>query len=101
MSFRVLHDSEAAAEFQEAAAWYERQSAGLGSRFIAAVGKVVTAICAQPLHFPKAGVETRKARVLGWPYTVYFVLNETAQEIKVIAVWHGKRHPVKLRGRLK
>lgn len=101
MSLQIRQEAEAAAEFQEASAWYEAQASGLGTRFVLAVDKVVSAICAQPLHFPKAGAISRKARVLGWPYTIYFVFNEGAQEIKVIAVWHGKRNPAELRRRLR
>ena len=101
MSVRVLHEAEAGSEFQAAVAWYEQQVGGLGVRFVFAVDKVMAAICAEPHRFPKASRASRRARVLGWPYTVYFAFNEAAQEIKVVAVWHGKRNPSELRRRLK
>ena len=101
MSLRVLHDAEAAVEFQEAVAWYEGQAAGLGARSVLAVDKVVSAIRTHPLRFPKAAAMSRKARVLGWPYTIYFQFNEAAPEIKVIAIWHGRRSPAELHRRLK
>jgi len=101
MSVRVLHEAEAAIEFQESVAWYEEQVDGLGIGFVFAVDKVMEAICGEPLRFPKASRESRKARVLGWPYTIYFAFNEDAQEIKVVAMWHGKRNPAGLRLRLK
>jgi plasmid stabilization system protein ParE len=101
VSVRVFHDAEAAAEFREAVAWYEKQADGLGIRFVFAVDKVVKEICAQPLRFPEASRKSRRARVLGWAYTIYFAFNETAQEVKVIAVWHGARDPAELRRRLK
>ena len=101
MSFRVIHDTEATFEFQEAVAWYEGQSEGLGVRFILEVDAVITAITSQPLRFSQAGRRARKARILGWPYSIYFVVNETHSEIKVVAVWHGARNPAELRRRLK
>lgn len=101
MSFRVLHDSEATFEFREAVAEYERQVEGRGVRFTLAVDKVIAAIFSGPFRFSKAGRIGRKARVLGWPYTIYFVVNESHAEIKVIAVWHGARNPDVLRQRLK
>lgn len=101
MSFRVIHDSEATFEFREAVAWYEGQSEGLGVRFILAMDAVIAAISAQPSRFSKAGRKGRKARVHGWPYTIYFVVNEAHDEVKVVAVWHGARNPVELRRRLK
>lgn len=101
MSFRVIHDTEATFEFREAVAWYEGQSEGLGVRFILEVDAVITAITSQPLRFSQAGRRARKARILGWPYSIYFVVNETHSEIKVVAVWHGARNPAELRRRLK
>jgi len=100
MSFRVIHDSEATFEFREAVARYESQAEGLGVRFILEVDKVMAAISSQPLRFSKAGRKGRKARVLGWPYSIYFVVNQTHTEIKVVAVWHGARNPAELRRRL-
>lgn len=101
MRFRIVHDAEATAEFREAVAWYEGQAEGLGIRFTLEVDRVMTALTAQPFRFSKAGKLGRKARVLGWPYTIYFTINEATFEIKVIAVWHGARNPDELRRRLK
>ncbi len=100
MSYRVVYDSEAGFEFRQAVAWYEGQSEGLGVRFTLEVDKTVAGIAAEPLRFSEAGRIARKARVLGWPYTVYFVINETHAEIKIVAVWHGARNPHKLKRRL-
>ena len=101
MNFRVIHDTEAAFEFREAVAWHEGQAEGLGVRFTLEVDSVMAAIVSHPFHFSKAGRKGRKARVHGWPYSIYFVVNETHSEIKVIAVWHGARNPAELRRRLK
>jgi len=101
MSFRVIHDSEATFEFREAVAWHEGQAEGVGVRFTLEVDAVIAAITSQPLRFSKAGRKSRKARIIGWPYTIFFVVNEVHAEIKVIAVWHGARNPAELRRRLK
>jgi plasmid stabilization system protein ParE len=101
MSFRVIHDTEAVFEFRAAVAWYEAQVAGLGVRFTLEVDAVITAIASHPFRFPKAGRKARKARIQGWPYSIYFVVNEAHSEIKVVAVWHGARNPAELRRRLK
>lgn len=101
MSFRIIHDPEATAEFREAVAWYEEQSEGLGVRFVLEVDPVIAAISSQPFRFSKAGRKGRKARVHGWPYTIYFAVNEPHQEVKVIAVWHGARNPAELSRRLR
>ena len=59
------------------------------------------AISSHPLFFSKAGRKSRKARVINWPYTIYFVVIEAHQEVKVTAVWHGARDPADLQKRLK
>jgi plasmid stabilization system protein ParE len=101
MSFRVIHDSEAALEFREAVTWYESQTEGLGVRFILDVDKAIAAISAQPFRFSEAGRKSRRARVLGRPYTIFFAVNKMHSEVKVIAIWHGARNPTELRRRLK
>ena len=101
MNLRVAHDAEAEKEFREAVAWYEERAEGLGVRFVREVDKVMAAIVSQPFRFPKARRHSWKARVLGWPYSIYFAVNEGHREVKVLAFWHGARHPGELRRRLK
>src|SRR5438309_2152346 len=101
MSFRIVHEDEAKAEFREAIATYEEQSEGRGIRFVRKVDEVMATVAAQPFRFAKAGRLTRRARVLGWPYSIFFSINEEHREVKVVAVWHGKRNPAELRQRLK
>ena len=101
MSFRVIFQAAATTEFREAVAWYEEQSEGLGVRFVLEVDKAIAVVSFQPLRFSKASRKSRKARVLGWPYTIYFVVNEEHHEVKIIAIWHGARNPDELRQRLK
>jgi plasmid stabilization system protein ParE len=100
VSFRIVQDPEATAEFREAVAWYEGQSEGLGVRFILEVDAVMTEIASQPFRFRKAARASRKARIHGWPYSIYFAVNRAHREVKVIAVWHGARNPAALRRRL-
>jgi toxin ParE1/3/4 len=101
MTFRVIHESEARSEFQEAVAWYEERAKGLGVHFTLKVDKVMAAIASQPLRFSRASRQSRKARVPGWPYSIFFAVNEEHREVKVIAIWHGRRNPADLRQRLK
>ncbi len=100
MSFLVIHDSEATYEFREAVAWYEEQADGVGVRFVLAADKVMATISSHPFRFPKAGRNGRRARIHGWPYSIYFVVDVAHSEIKVVAVWHGARSPAELRRRL-
>jgi hypothetical protein len=52
-------------EVQSARQWYEEQRPGLGIDFANAIGEVVERISSNPLAFPIAHSETRRAVVLG------------------------------------
>ena len=44
---------EALAELEEAAAWYEARSVGLGLEFVAEIDRAIAAIAERPLTFPR------------------------------------------------
>jgi plasmid stabilization system protein ParE len=100
MSFRIVQDHEATVEFREAVAWYEAQTEGLGVRFVREVDAVIASIGSNPFRFSRAVRQSRRARIRGWPYSIYFTVSEAHSEVKVIAVWHGARNPAELRRRL-
>jgi len=78
-------------DIARAARWYERQSDGLGSRFVAAVDAALAAAGADPDHYPAVYRDVRRVRVDVFPYGVYFVAR--AGVVQVLAVTHGRRHP--------
>jgi plasmid stabilization system protein ParE len=100
MRFRVIVEADAEREWQQAADWYEERESGVGLRFNAAVHQCLQSLAQEPERFPLISRLTRKARIHGWPYSIFFVINESRQQIKVVAVWHGKRNPARLRRRL-
>lgn len=89
--------SEAVNEIAEAFQWYEFRSAGLGRRFVDAVTGVVEIACETPAIFPAAQDNTRRARVLGFPFSVYFAVE--LDVVVVYAVFHERRNPAARRGR--
>lgn len=78
-------------DIQEAAYWHERQQAGLGATFIAAIDEAVAAIQANPLRFPEVrrNPEVRRALTKRFPYRIFFIRSNTL--ISVIRVLHGAR----------
>jgi hypothetical protein len=78
----------AEAELQDAAAWYDERSPGLGLRFVLAVRKKSDEILEAPERWPlSAG--SRRVLLGRFPYAL--VYRETAEEIEIIAVAHLKR----------
>jgi plasmid stabilization system protein ParE len=102
MTFKVIAEAEAELEWNEAVDWYEGREPGVGLRFDDELRKFLQTLARDPERFRLATRLTRKAKVPGpWPYSVYFTVNHEQREVKVLAVWHGSRHPAELRRRLK
>jgi len=101
MTFSVITEAEAEADWNRAVDWYEQCEPGLGLRFNDEIQALLQTLSRQPERFPLAGRLTQKARMIGWPYSIYFTVNTEHREVKVLAIWHGRRNPVELRRRVK
>lgn len=101
MTFEVIADAEAQCDWDEAVDWYERQEPGTGPRFDDALRNFLHLLVRDPERFPLASRLTRKAKMPEpWPLSVYFVINKEHSEIKLVAIWHGRRNPALLRRRM-
>ncbi|HZF01313.1 MAG TPA: type II toxin-antitoxin system RelE/ParE family toxin [Methylomirabilota bacterium] len=101
MSFNVIFKTEAEAEFNEAIAWYDLQTDGVGQRFAREVNSTLFEAAKDRERFPFAGPTTQKIKMLDWPYSIYFTLLEDSAQLIVVSVFHGARNPAELRRRLK
>ena len=102
MTFKVIAEAEAKREWNEAVDWYEAQEAGVGWRFDDELQAFLQTLASNPERFRLAARLTHKAKLPEpWPYSVYFTVNTEHREVKILAIWHGARHPAQLRRRLK
>lgn len=97
MTRRVLFRPQAEAELLEARAWYDGRREGLGAVFAAAVESTIDRISENPLAYSRIRGDTRRAVLRRFPYAVYFRV--LADEIVVVAVMHGRRHPLRWQSR--
>jgi len=81
---------QAEAEVLEARNWYEERRQGLGAEFAAVVDGLVGRIAENPLAFPRARSDIRRATLRRFPYALYFCLS--GSEVIVLAV-HGRQDP--------
>jgi len=93
---RVVLRPQAEAEIQAAYDWYENAVRGLGDRFLQRLDAVFDRVAESPQQFPEM-FGFRRTVVPSFPYCVYF--RELGEEVVVVAVLHGRRSPVRLRGR--
>lgn len=88
---RVVLTPLARAEYVEAVDWYARQGPGLAKRIRADFRAVRLRIVANPLQFPAAIRDTRRALLRDFPYVVIFRLSGDVAE--VIAFFNTSRDP--------
>jgi plasmid stabilization system protein ParE len=88
---RVIFRPEAEAEALEAREWYERCRPGLGGEFVCELERVVREISGSPGTFAKVYGDVRRAILKRFPYGVYF--RALSDEVLIVAVIHGRRHP--------
>jgi plasmid stabilization system protein ParE len=88
---RLVVTPGAEADLTAAYDWYEDQSTGLGAEFLRAVDAVFAAAQRAPATFPTVRGRTRRALLRRFPYGVFFV--DGGDEVVVLAVVHGRRHP--------
>lgn len=96
------HDASVLHEVQDAVVTYEEQRPGRGARFLAELEATLRLIREAPLSWPRTAIvrhpAVRKAKVMRFPYAVYFYM--LRGEPVVVAVAHGRRRQGYWRKRL-
>ena len=82
---------DALVEFEAAARHYERQQAGLGSRFVDAVEMALATILDAPLTWPVLAEDVRRKLVRVFPYAILYAAD--ADGVLVLAVMHCHQRP--------
>lgn len=91
LNYRILFRPQAREEFEAAGQWYEREQIGLGGAFLQAVDDQIFRIASNPLLYPIAHRDIRKATLKRFPHCIYFRLR--GDTIVVLAVFHMARNP--------
>lgn len=97
MTSRIVLRPQARAEVEAAREWYEQQAPGLGSRFVSALDDSLLRLAEQPLAHACVSGDLRRAHLRRFPYAVFF--RTRGDEVVVVAVMHGRRHPQRWRSR--
>jgi len=87
----------ARAEFDDAADWYEAQTAGMGAAFTVAVRQVLLGVVARPEAHPEVHDNVREALVARYPYAICY--RTEPGQITVLAVFHTSRDPAEWQSR--
>lgn len=92
MSFVVKKLPLAEQDTVDAAIWYEERQPGLGDDFLVEVDHAVRALGESALHHRIRFANVRRAPMPRFKfYGVYYVVRE--EEVWILAIFHGRRHP--------
>ncbi len=92
MSFVVKKLPLAEQDALEAAIWYEERQPGLGDEFLSEADRAVDALSESALLHRIRFADVRRAPIHRFKfYGVYYIVRE--QEVWILAIFHGRRHP--------
>jgi plasmid stabilization system protein ParE len=98
MAAELVIALEAAADLDEAYAWYENQRVGLGEDFLSRVDACIQSILRFPeKHAPFRGCY-RRALLRKFPYAIFY--EYVGNTVTVYSVFHTSQDPDKWRQRL-
>jgi len=76
----------------EAAIWYEERQPGLGDEFLSEADRAVEALSESALLHRIRFADVRRAPIHRFKfYGVYYIVRE--EEVWILAIFHGRRHP--------
>jgi mRNA-degrading endonuclease RelE of RelBE toxin-antitoxin system len=95
MYFFVFH-AAIQTDYNEAYAWYEDKSKGLGERFFSAVSNKLDEIAKQPAAFGERSKKGyREAQVDIFPFSIVYKIYKQEGVIFICSIHHHKKHPGK------
>tara|TARA_R110002074_G_scaffold43285_1_gene112992 strand:+ start:582 stop:884 length:303 start_codon:yes stop_codon:yes gene_type:complete len=78
-------------DIRKAFLWYEEQKTNLGSLFGQHVSKAVESIQANPLKTQIRYANTRIFFLKKFPFGIHFRVNETKNQVLIVAVFHTSK----------
>ena len=88
---KILFLDPAVKEFELAIEYYNRQSEGLGFEFALEVKRTLERIARYPLAWHPLSTNSRRCRIIRFPYAVVYSMRE--KKIIVIAIMHLHQKP--------
>jgi len=91
MTLPAVLSPEAEADLDDAAAWHERRSAGLGAELVSEVRNALTRVGDQPEAYPELRPGVRRAQVRRFSYGIFYRVR--VDRVEVIGIFHDRRSP--------
>ncbi len=91
MTPRLTFRPQARTELLEVRRWYDERRPGLGAEFGQEADRALELLRRTPEAFQRINGDIRRVRLQRFPYSIYFRILD--DEVVVLAVMHGRRHP--------
>ena len=95
---QIRFQPEAEAELAEARVWYGLQRDGLDATLMLRIDETLLRIVEAPNAYPIVYRQLRRAVVRQFPFAIFY--EPIPGEIRVVAVYHSRRNPKRLKSRL-
>ena len=91
MNYAIQFHPAAEAEMNEAAAFYEDASSGLGEDFLAELERTLNQIRANPKAAPIIMGKVQRRVLRKYPYSIIHTVR--GEQIRILAIMHHRRRP--------
>lgn len=92
MVFKIIVSPRAQAEIENAIAYYALYSIKTPRKFIASLRRSYSILETAPF-FKFRYKNVRSLKIDKFPYSLYFVVSEKQQQVKILSCFHNKRNP--------
>ena len=99
MGFKLIIKPVVWLDLDEAIEWYEKESPGLGKRFIKNFEEAKEKILKQPTAYSNVTPEVRRILLKNFPYKIFY--HFSAYTVFIIGLAHTKRSKAFIRRKLK
>lgn len=94
MAYKIFVSPRAQKELENAIEYYALYSTDAPINFIASLKETYATLETNPF-FRIRYKNIRALKITKYPYSIYFVINETQSTIRVLSCFHNKRNPNK------
>ena len=93
MHYKIIIRPETEGDLDCIIAWYEEQQVGLSSDFLSKFEEVLNQLKQNPFIYQNIFLHYRRSFMKGFPYAVYYAIDEKAKTVIVSAILHTHRNP--------
>ncbi|MHC1775374.1 MAG: type II toxin-antitoxin system RelE/ParE family toxin [Lentimicrobium sp.] len=97
MAYKIIVSPRAQKEIENAIEYYALYSVNAPVIFISALKEAFTTIETNPFYRVRYK-NIRALKINKFPHSLYFIINEDKNTIRVLSCFHNKRHPNKRPG---